>query len=820
MKWLKNVLLLLLIVCALCLEQIVTACADSFDPYDDYVSFFHSNTAGSSAYMPFYYASGIPYYNDWGGPYRNEKQEDGNIREWLAFSGNKLQEKDAAAFIYKFSYSDLSNLYYHIEKGKPLQLADSVQRNGMTQWFLKDKDLEALGYLMFAKKCEVNAAAGSQWDTPSRDANAMQNSIKGGLQLWKAAKKDFFKWRYAYQVIRMAFYSNDYQRTQDLHKELIGSQTADNIMYFRCLSLKAGAYYKTGDYNTAAYLYAQAFYGTDDEKLSNYISYNWCFRPHGEDYQNGPHASRAAVLGMTKNNHEKALISLMDALHEYESGITLMNQAYALQPDIKGLDVVMTREINKLEDRYLSPALNRNRGFNNYNPYTHTSYEYSASRLEEIKKADVQNKKTMQDLIAFGTKVYNDRKTSDPAFWPLAVAYLYFIQQDWQSSEAWIAKAEELNPNDKIKEMLHMEKLLLAISKNKKLDAAVESSILPSLQWLETKATQHERYAITYRNLLTSVLPNVYMKQQDTLKALLCIAKGTIGADGKGGYYSWYPEEERKQLFIEPGYSDEMEQVSTDKIIALKSWIGTDRKSPYETWLVKYKPYQAGALDLYIGTRYLRQHDFASAVKVMKDIPSSLMLNNGLLDPFAERWEDTQEPRDTTPVTDKYKFARDMQELQAGLPKANAQQLYRYANGLYSMTYYGLSWSTVLYYRSGSDGIAYYDDPERKELLPEYRNYYTAEEAMKYYQLAFEKSKDPELRAKCLFMLSKCWQKSSKVQRKYYYDPQSNEEYVAYTLNSPYFKQLAENYAETAIFKSLSEDCSYLRYFIRKTNKR
>ncbi len=70
-------------------------------------------------------------------------------------------------------------------------MPDSVKRNGMTQWFLQDKDLEALGYLMFAKKCEVYAAPASDWNAPAKDMKGMGNAVKAGLQLWKAAKKDF-----------------------------------------------------------------------------------------------------------------------------------------------------------------------------------------------------------------------------------------------------------------------------------------------------------------------------------------------------------------------------------------------------------------------------------------------------------------------------------------------------------------------------------------------------------------------------------------------------------------------------------------------------
>ncbi|MFA6057179.1 MAG: hypothetical protein WC756_03190 [Taibaiella sp.] len=811
MNWLKNVSIFLVIAGSLCLEQIVTACGGGEDPYDYYTSFFHNNTAGSAAYMPFSFVANYQYYgvSGWGWEEQTHTpDEDQNLKEWQTFANNKFQPKDAQEFVYKYSYEQLSNLYYHIEKGKALQLPDSVQKNGMTQWFLQDKDLEALGYLMFAKKCQPHAGSSSDWETPKRDVTAMTGSLKGGLQLWKAAKKDFFKWRYAYQVLRLAFYSEDYQRTFYLYKELVGDKTADNIMYYRCLSIKAGAFYKTGDYNTAAYLYSLAFNGTDDNKMSNYVSYDWCFSNHGEA-ENGPTASRKTVLALTKSNEQKAVISVMDALHEYNDGLPLMKEAYALDPKVKGLDVVMTREINKLEMNVLSPALNRNRGFKNYYyTYSNYYYNYNPEETAESRKLRVENEQNLKALISFGTRISEENKTTDPAFWPLSVAYLYFIQQDWKNCEAWIAKAEKMNPQGKVKDMLHIEQLLLTINKNQKLDAATEAKILPSLQWLEQRADKDNRFSITYRNLMTVVLPNVYMKQQDTMKALLCIARGTTGFNSESGFY-----------YVDPGSSVELEQVTTAQIITMKDWIKSAKKSAYESFLVKYEPYQKGALDMYIGTRYIRQLDFAKAVDILKNVPKEGLTKYSFQDPFAERWIDTQEPKDTIMVSDKLAFAKQMLELQQNISKSSAEQIYKYANGLYSMTYYGLSWGAAMYSRSGSDGLAYYADTVREKLLPEYRNYYSAKEASTYYQLAFDKATDKELKAKCLFMLSKCWQKNAPIVKEYFYDPAANDAYYTYNLQSPYFLQLNKDYNQTKTFKILFEECSYLKMYVRKMNK-
>ena len=165
---------------------------------------------------------------------------------------------------------------------------------------------------------------------------------------------------------------------------------------------------------------------------------------------------------------------------------------------------------------YFLLHLNRNRGFKNYyyTYYTYSNYYYNYRPEEtaESRKERQQKERDLANLISFGGQIYSEGKTDNPAFWPLSVAYLYFIQQDWKNCEAWIAKAEKLNPQGKVKDMLHIVQLLVTINKNQKLDAATEAKILPSLQWLEQRANKDNRFSITYRNLMTTVLPNVYME--------------------------------------------------------------------------------------------------------------------------------------------------------------------------------------------------------------------------------------------------------------------------------------------------------------------
>gem|GEM_PF-443580 len=806
MKPLKLTSVIAIIIACTFFESLVQACADGDDPYDYYYSFFRNDMAGSPAYRPFYYTGWIKYYDEyyWEEDEHREKLPDYNIAEWLGYTGKGISESDAAGFIYKFGYNDLKSLYYHIEQAKPLKIPDSVAANSMTKWFLEKKDLEALGYLMYAKQCEPNAVQESSWELPQRDAAHMDKMIKNGLQLHKAAKQDFFRWRYAYQVIRMAFYKEDYVRTHELYKELVGGNKAGNIMYYRCLGFEAGAYYRQGDYNRAAYLYSLVFDGSEELKRSVYISYDWCFASHENERQ----ADKKQVEQYCTDDHQRAVLCIMDALHEYEDALPLIKKAYALDPDVPGLDVVMTREINKLESRYFDPVLRRKSGFNNA-PYFYDSKRYDADayRSEERANELQRQQQLLNNLLAFADKAAAEQKSKYKAFWSLSAAYLCFIKGEWKNCESRLAAAEKSNPTDKEKDMLHIERLLLQVCRDGKINDKTEAAILPSLQWLEQRAATRSYFNRAYRNLLLSVLPNTYILQQDTLKAVLCIARGTIGTNGTK---------------LEPAFFSELDQVSTDNIITLKTFIGKQGSGkPFDKWLTGAGPFRDGALDDYIGARYIRQHDFAKALVVLKTIPDSIANNYALLDPFTDRVKDTQEPKEEDlPVYTRHAFSLEMQRLKDRGEKASAEELYKYATGLYSMTYYGLSWNAGIYYRSGNDQLGYFDSDARQALLPEYRDYYSCEEALRYYQLAFDKSNDQEFKARCLYMMAKCWQKNFRpTEDKYRYDPSQNNDYLANTLSSPYFRQLVASYSGTGTYSQLLTDCTYLSYYLKKMPK-
>ncbi len=141
---------------------------------------------------------------------------------------------------------------------------------------MKSKDLEALGYIMYAKQVEPNVLGDwSAWEPVARDKDKMAKLQKNGVQLYNVAKNEFIKLRYAYQVVRLAHYAGRYEEAITSYDQLVKPNTTKSILQDMSLSLKAGALSRTGQKNDAAYIFSQLFSKNEVMRVSNYMSFDW-----------------------------------------------------------------------------------------------------------------------------------------------------------------------------------------------------------------------------------------------------------------------------------------------------------------------------------------------------------------------------------------------------------------------------------------------------------------------------------------------------------------------------------------------------------------
>jgi hypothetical protein len=773
----------------------IFSCGPSVDPYDYYVSFFSVENGNAQGYKPFCYTAYSFLYEE------QEPVDQSALlsAEWAAYTGT-VKTTDALNFVNKFSYNDVSNLYYHLEKKQPLNIPDSVKKNSMADYFFKSKDLEALGYIMYAKQVEPYVGGGEYWEPVTRDELEMAKLIKSGSQLFAAAKKDFIKLRYVYQVMRLSHYSGQYNDVLTWYQKLAESYPQASELKNMCTALKAGALLKLGQNKEAAYFFSKAFAGGKAKRVSNFLGFRWSVQN-----DDGTNKDEASFLQQCQNNKEEAAMMALFAMHGQATRVNDIKKIYTLNPAAEELEILVTREINKLEERYLTLSLEKEKGGIHFY-YSWSDYDNSQIAEPEYKNAGVQ----IKDLTNLLLEIAKNKQTANPAFMQTSAAYCAFMMHDYANANDYISAAEKMNPSSKIKDQLMLIKLLVSLNQNDKIDAAFEEKILPAVKWLLQKAKKDPEWKKFYRDLTGEVLAGRYHAQKDFYKEALAIGAADKILQPDDTEESWY----------ENGIEYLHDKIQSADVEKLYSLMSSGKANAFEKYLMANNSLTINHVVDFAGTSYLREYDYKKAIEWFKKAGAAEELTVHTT-PFIDITYDLVEPQ---PSEEKFSitktaFAEEMQRLQqlAGKDKVNAaKHYYKMALGFYNMTYYGHAWQLTQYNRSGVDGYRIPDEATTFE--KEYYGCFTAE---KYFEKAMNASVDKNYKARCLFMMAKCAQKQ--LQRPGYGSSGDWDKYEAAVkeyekkfMANRYFPQLIKEYGSTAFYKEVYNTCSYLKDFVEK----
>jgi hypothetical protein len=785
MNWKRFIILICSIACMAGGVKLVEACAGSDEP--DNPGLFLKNINEKPAFTPFYYTPYRHYYTDYNSydEYGYKPLND-NSQSWKRYTGNAVSDDDIDSFVYSYNAKDVMNIYQHILKGYKLNVPATVAQNGFTKWLIKNKNHETALYLAFAKECEPYARPIEEyWDNSrneylikKRDSAAMQEMVHVGIKRIISAVNPEIKLRYAYQCMRMAFYSGEYAQTTMIFNTLVSP--AKHVIYYRCLSLKAGALYKTKKYKEAAYLYSHVFDSSNDLKQQAHQSFKWATSGKIDD-----------VLPLCRTDHERAVLYIMKGLYSFESEnkdmVSTLEKAYQLDPKAKGIEVLMSRGVSILEEELLTAAI--------------------AGKPAKSKKG--------KDLILLSQKIATEGKCGSVPFWHIASAYLCMLSGDITNCKKYLDKAARYKLSHTEQDTHSIITALYIISKNGAITAVSEKELLPILKSIQRQKSLdgwHNQYDRLMQDILISVLQERYLLQKDTIKAIYCNSKNA----------SYYQPYSWSDVYSDDLYSYAgplLEGSSVAQLQKIEAFILKKDKTPFEVWLTENTIYPSDKIFELEGTKYIRMLQFDKAVEVFKNLPDTLLNKWILPDAFVSHLTDyTAWNRSDSGVTyTKLTFAKRMLELQQKLEIApgDYRAAYQYANGLYSMSYYGKSFRAFAYYRSSADFKAYYATKERKSCSPADLNYYTVSLAEHYYKQAFANTTDPEQKARCLFLAAKCWQKNCPVKNEEEYFFGDEQLYYKNALQNPYFSQMKNGYANTTFFKKTRGTCSYLRDYLR-----
>src|SRR5690606_18474461 len=116
---------------------------------------------------------------------------------------------------------------------------------------------------------------------------------------------------------------------------------------------KAGALFRTKKEKEAAYYFSQAFSNTKVKRISNYLGFKWSINSI---------KNKDEYLSMCKSDKEKATMLAMFIIGSPENELETIKEIYQLDPSNEALELLIVREINKLEEKYLTPSLQKEKG--------------------------------------------------------------------------------------------------------------------------------------------------------------------------------------------------------------------------------------------------------------------------------------------------------------------------------------------------------------------------------------------------------------------------------------------------------------------------
>jgi hypothetical protein len=785
-------------VIAVSFPQNIIGCGPDSDPYDYYTSFFHNTLNEASGYKPFYYTGSNFLYDE------NETFNTAQLlsEEWANYCKNGTTATDAYAIVNGISWRDLDKVYQAIQKNQTLKLSDSVAHNTMLAYFQKTKDLEALGYILYAKKVEPFVVGNSDyWEPAVRDSAQMNKLIQDGVQLYNATKSPLLQLKYGYQITRLALYSDRYEDAIKMYDKYIAPNTIESVLQPIALALKAGAYFRTGKQMEAAYLFSKAFSNSPAKRISNYLGFTWSINDSSK---------REQYLQFCKNDEEKANMLALFGMNSINNESAILATIQQLHPNAAALDMLAIREINKMEEKYFTPILKSEAGGSTFFYYWDSGNNTDSFLLEGKSKA-IELSNALHEIAI-------NPKAKNAALMETGAAYCAFMGRDFPKAKQLIADADKLNPSNKVKDQLELTRLLVNISAQENIDANFEAAILPALQWLEAKAKnenvnsseynfQNRPWTKSYRDLMSEILARRYHRQGDLHKEVLCIsAADKIVSD-----------ENHSIMALEFMRS----QLNSKQVEELFQILYNTPDFDYIQFLINHSALEQSDIAEFAGTAYLREYDFANAIEWYKKCkPTSIEIDTN---PFADFKNDViyAVASDKKSKWTKLTFATEMlrQKILAekSTGKLVAQAYYKMAIGMYNMTYYGHAWNLTEYYRSGVEG--YYVPKKAAPYKQEYFRCYTAE---KYFEKAKNAGVDPNFKARCLFMMAKCSQKQ--LTRPQYEDYANNWDKMEIAerqfnkdfRNNKYFAEFKKNYRTTAFYKEAFNSCSYLRDFIKK----
>ncbi|MEZ5043473.1 MAG: hypothetical protein R2828_26485 [Saprospiraceae bacterium] len=718
---------------------------------------------------------------------------DENIAEWRTYFDQVPTEEAISQVIYQSSIEDLMAIGQKIRQPKR-SLSEAWQNNAAVQHLLHKKDTAFVNYLIYAKQCEPLATiedgqymeVDGDWKWVPKDETAAANLVEMGQACYSEVKDKYLKMRYAFQLVRFDhYYGGNPVATYDQYVkplEKIGS-----VMQYWAMGHVGGFLAMSDDLKEKIegnYLLAKVVSHTKSRAIANWRSMNINTDMEWD------------MLQMRcQSKEEKANLHYLRSLDQQSLGLEEMQQIYALDPTFEKLDVLLIREIQKMERVLLKELF----------PSKHElPFQYQDITVD-FAKSYVRRLKT------FVAQVAKEGKTERQPLWQVSEAYLAYLAGEYEASKELFQLAKkQLKGNDFLKDQLEIFEFALELSRKETIDEPLESWLgqlitknkafqtnlkFGTIDYAFDEASQEwtdiEDWYYDYDNFdfITKKMAHLYAKKEEIGKAYLC-------------RYSIY------------GLKYFMNSQIAKQVLAI---MDEPNKNAWESFLVQKEAIKDRneVLDI-LATSLIGEERYQEALDVLKQLPAQ---EASFYNPFESQMSDTKLAIDST--TNNWMNKANIVQRQLQLAKAIQQGAGNEAanhlamgNFLYNTSYWGHAWQVRDYYISVNSLYGYNQPKNFMDYgevngnpggIVENIEFIDLSKAKTHFQNAMKKG-SPEIAAQACFMLAKIAYSESLLE--------INER--DFKPRNQLYEKMLSQYGDTDYFKSAIRECKFFEHYVSK----
>lgn len=730
--------------------NISTGCGYSGARYVGY-SILHPGISESPTQKPFMFT--YTYHKDsWAW---EENNMDKNILEWKNYFCGKPTIDDLKFIIYKSSIQDLEQLKT-LQTNAKAAVPDTLKNSSFIKIFSQYKFPDFLDYLIFSKKCEPHFTRYNFWRKEEPRAEAIPALIKKGIKNYQTVQNDFLKLRYGFQILRLTWYAN--QNVELAYQQFIEPlQKVKSIIQNRSLERLGGWLAKSENQEKSIHgkvLLVKSLIGGLDRAEEVFLGFSIENQKEWDQ-----------VMAACENDEQRSIIHYLRALDQHSIALEDMKAIYQLHPTSKVLEILMTREMQKIELRVLEQKVN-------------TVKDWGDKFIPEYGIPQQNIYTYLKKVQSFTKKIITEKKSKNIAFWMMMNGYFEYLSNRHHSAEKIYAQAKkEDTSNPVLFDQIELLEFANLLHLRNSIDAAMEIQFAKIMKNNKAFVKQNSGEPDFFMEKMASI----YARNGAIAKAYLC------DYDIYG--LKFFPN-------------------SQDAAAVLELYDKTN-KNEFEKYLIQddHIKTRKDIVDI-LGTAYLGEHQIDLAIQTFQTIPN---FGKKFYDPFITYIfpnnikKKHPEARKLSKLEIAKKIKSYENEITQNSVHAAAAHL-ALGNFHYNASYFGYGWEIKDYFITitswyGKDYkfryYGYYDNTWAKGN----KEFMDLSVARKHLKKVYELSADKELEARATLMLAEFEKINNHLKE---IRDESDKKYRS----KYYLTFLEDNYFETQFYEKYLRECA------------